>query len=798
MCVALWKLLVFLINASQKGAFFARLERPKKNPRVHTDGMESKEIARDSKGKRKFFAIKKSDPFVVKVIVEEKREGEHPYYGKGYSDGYSLQVLKSDRSRATADKYGQGVPIFIHWDSCVVFDMSDLSVRGHPFLIGRDPEGGKITLRSDNQGAGVIDFFPTRDFGLTEEEIEKLSSGLAIYTFYYACDIHPYMGGKVYVVGNSVSLDVDLTTGQKVVTSMTPTEYEYMQHVLLFALESEKAIPVLPRKKKKKKKKKTTWNSPWNLPKLTAWTQTSDDFSFDRPVFLVPSYHAEGRFMYFGTQGGKIYEIDTHTTLRGGGPPGSDPMEHAGRWGSFREFMDVSSLLHARITKDPSGGEERGLLGMAFMPLDIVESERGKKITPGDKIPFFVFLSRDDTSASVKWAEDEHNTMSGDHSGCLLRMEAKYVPDVEILAADPVMEAEEILRVTEPYPNHNGGNLVFDPSVHGLLYIGLGDGGSQGDPGYRVQNLTSPMGKVLRIDVTRLALPREIRRGPPLPYDIPKANIFSKRSSTWNAKKRVVYPIYARQKIIARYNSIISQSNPSVSRFQTVPSAVVMHEMEKGGDDADASGLMSPLPEIFVWGVRNPRGISFFPKSGDMILPDVGENRSEEVNIIHTKVSDKKESDHNLGWPWFEGFLSTEHHPETKPTGDMHKIRRRLLFPWFTYRHSRQFHLDSYSVQEFTGRGVIGGFVYTGTRSPKLRGKYIYGDISGWFAALDTWAKRSYDGLRYPYVVANGKLPEGHMLMAFAQSLDGEVYALSQDTSKAVDGGQIWQIQWDE
>jgi glucose/arabinose dehydrogenase len=59
----------------------------------------------------------------------------------------------------------------------------------------------------------------------------------------------------------------------------------------------------------------------------------------------------------------------------------------------------------------------------------------------------------------------------------------------------------EILFVDQPYANHNGGQLVFGPD--GLLYVGMGDGGSGGDPENRAQNLSSQLGKLLRLDVNR-------------------------------------------------------------------------------------------------------------------------------------------------------------------------------------------------------------------------------------------------------------------------------------------------------
>ena len=73
----------------------------------------------------------------------------------------------------------------------------------------------------------------------------------------------------------------------------------------------------------------------------------------------------------------------------------------------------------------------------------------------------------------------------------------------------------ELLSVDQPYSNHNGGNLVFGPD--GYLYIGLGDGGSGGDPHGNAQSLSTLLGKMLRISPA----PSE-----DLPYSIPPDNPF--------------------------------------------------------------------------------------------------------------------------------------------------------------------------------------------------------------------------------------------------------------------------------
>ncbi|HKC59608.1 MAG TPA: PQQ-dependent sugar dehydrogenase [Myxococcales bacterium] len=78
---------------------------------------------------------------------------------------------------------------------------------------------------------------------------------------------------------------------------------------------------------------------------------------------------------------------------------------------------------------------------------------------------------------------------------------------------DPASE-QVLLTVEQPFENHNGGSVVFGPD--GLLYLGLGDGGSGGDPLGNAQNVSVILGKLLRIDVDSGA-----------PYGIPPSNPFA-------------------------------------------------------------------------------------------------------------------------------------------------------------------------------------------------------------------------------------------------------------------------------
>jgi glucose/arabinose dehydrogenase len=80
---------------------------------------------------------------------------------------------------------------------------------------------------------------------------------------------------------------------------------------------------------------------------------------------------------------------------------------------------------------------------------------------------------------------------------------------------------QTILKIAQPYANHNGGQIVFGPD--GYLYIGMGDGGSARDPQNRAQNKRQLLGKILRIDTENAP--------PKADYAVPKDNPFADGAS---------------------------------------------------------------------------------------------------------------------------------------------------------------------------------------------------------------------------------------------------------------------------
>lgn len=116
---------------------------------------------------------------------------------------------------------------------------------------------------------------------------------------------------------------------------------------------------------------------------------------------------------------------------------------------------------------------ERGLLGIAF--------------PPGDG-------SKDHVYVAYTATENRDRNPAAQ----LVSRVSRFTMNPDGQTADPDSEAI-ILTYDQPFTNHNGGHLTFGPD--GYLYIGVGDGGSGGDPDNHAQSLDDILGKMLRIDV---------------------------------------------------------------------------------------------------------------------------------------------------------------------------------------------------------------------------------------------------------------------------------------------------------
>ena len=178
---------------------------------------------------------------------------------------------------------------------------------------------------------------------------------------------------------------------------------------------------------------------------------------FAQPVHVTHAGDGSGR-IFVVEQAGRIRILDNGVVL---------PVP----------FLDLASLVPPRVV----AGGEQGLLSVAFPP-----GSAAKRY-------FYVNYTRDPDGATVV---ARYRVSAGDEN-----------------VADPASE-EVILTIPQPFANHNGGQLAFGPD--GYLYIGMGDGGSGGDPDQVAQNPDNVLGKLLRIDV----------ESGEVPYGIPPTNPF--------------------------------------------------------------------------------------------------------------------------------------------------------------------------------------------------------------------------------------------------------------------------------
>jgi glucose/arabinose dehydrogenase len=151
-------------------------------------------------------------------------------------------------------------------------------------------------------------------------------------------------------------------------------------------------------------------------------------------------------------------------------------------------------------------------------------------------------ISRDGTVLPTPLLDLSARVSKGTEQGLLglafhpnFRTNGKFYVDFTNLAGDTVINeyrlsppssnrvtlpGRRILTIDQPYVNHNGGDIAFGPD--GFLYIGMGDGGSAGDPGNRAQSRNTLLGKILRINVNG----HTATRG----YLIPSSNPFVGRA----------------------------------------------------------------------------------------------------------------------------------------------------------------------------------------------------------------------------------------------------------------------------
>ncbi|HKQ57350.1 MAG TPA: PQQ-dependent sugar dehydrogenase [Candidatus Eisenbacteria bacterium] len=227
--------------------------------------------------------------------------------------------------------------------------------------------------------------------------------------------------------------------------------------------------------------------------------------------------------------------------------------------------LDIQSRV-APPLNPANANDERGLLGLAFHPNYFIPGSIGFRTLytyHSELIPVgttVTYPAPNNAVQNYKNVVAEWKVSAGD-------------PNV----IDP-LSRREIISFGKNAGNHNGGTVAFGPD--GYLYLAIGDGGNANDvgpshiePGGNAQNLTTPLGKMLRFD----------------PID-PALNPGSPDPVSANGQYRI--PL----------------SNPYDSLGQ--------------------------VPEAFAIGLRNPYRFAFDTANGQLILADVGQNNIEEIDLI--------------------------------------------------------------------------------------------------------------------------------------------------------------------
>ncbi len=204
-----------------------------------------------------------------------------------------------------------------------------------------------------------------------------------------------------------------------------------------------------------------------------------------------------------------------------------------------------------------SGGRETGFQSFAFHP------QFGQPGTPGYG-KFYAWTDSRNTGP----APDFTPSGGGDtHDTVLFEWTARNARAARYDGGPP----RELLRLQQPYRNHNGGQIGFNPLVSpgdadfGLLYVSIADGGSGGDPLNQAQNLASAFGKLFRID----PLGSNSANGE---YGIPSGNPFVGDAGT--------------------------------------------------------------LGEIYAYGIRNAQRFEWDRVNGNMFLADIGQNTIEKLTLV--------------------------------------------------------------------------------------------------------------------------------------------------------------------
>ena len=383
--------------------------------------------------------------------------------------------------------------------------------------------------------------------------------------------------------------------------------------------------------------------------------------------------------------------------------------------------LDLGGQLGPFVSSNAN--DERGFLGLAFHP---------NFNTPA--APGFQKLY---TYSSAPLATPTYAAPNGAVQNYQLVVNEWTMSSSDPNVVDPASK-REIISFGKNAGNHNGGTLAFGPD--GYLYLAPGDGGNANDigpshiePGGNAQNLTTPLGKMLRIDPIAPALK-------PASTDPVSAN--------------------------GQYR--IPLDNPNMGPSQTVP-------------------------EIYASGFRNPYRFAF-DRGGthDLIVADVGQGNIEEINRV-TKggnygwaVKEGTFIFHRSPGPNGEPIGSIGAHSPGSPAGLIDPIQGTQGY--LQYDHddgisiTGGFVYRGDDIPELFGKYVFGDLAIRNA-PPRVDGRLFYADLE--------------DGTIHEFLLpqfANHQLPDGLTVHGFGEDAFGEIYALVTNTASNGTGGIVYKF----
>lgn len=389
--------------------------------------------------------------------------------------------------------------------------------------------------------------------------------------------------------------------------------------------------------------------------------------------------------------------------------------------------LDMQSRVQPPLNAS-SPNDERGFLGLAFHP------GFNNTLSPGFRT-LYTYNSELIPAATTP-TYPVPTTATNNYKNVVNEWK---ISTTNANVVDPASR-REIISFGKTAGNHNGGTITFGPD--GYLYLALGDGGDANDvgashlePGGNAQNLSTPLGKMLRFDPLHPALT-------PASSDPISAN--------------------------GQYR--IPTSNPFQGPGQ--------------------------VPEIYAYGLRNPYRFSFDRANGDLIQADVGQNNIEEIDrivlggnygwaikegdFLFNRTNGPSGNAGTIGAPPGNrspgspaglidpitgtlGTLEYDHNDGISITGG------------FVYRGT--------AIPELYGKYVFGDLALK-TAPVRADGRLFYAD-------LQTGLIKAFP---LPQFGGTAILPNGLTVHGFGEDADGELYALVTNTSANGTGGIVYKL----